>query len=197
MTPHEVADTAHAVGWRCSSSSRACRISCSAYGGINFVENTVPVCRSQIQVSNAIWWELERRLALVFLGKSHVSSHVHEKVIAELENEGPECKRLQDLRVTAEKSRDAVYAGDFRALGQAMIENTAAQGRLHPDLISQDARQVIEIAQSYGALGWKVNGAGGEGGSVTLLCPALSYTKREMLRAIEAANPLYRASRST
>jgi D-glycero-alpha-D-manno-heptose-7-phosphate kinase len=59
-------------------------------------------------------------------------------------------------------------------------------------LISQDARQVIEIARSYGALGWKVNGAGGEGGSITLLCPALSYTKREMLRAIEAANPLYR-----
>jgi len=167
---------------------------CSAYGGINFIEvYKYPYSSvSPIQVPNATWWELERRLALIFLGKSHVSSHVHEKVIAELENEGPECQRLQDLRVTAEKSRDAVYAGNFPALGQAMIENTEAQGRLHPDLISQDAWQVIEIAQSYGALGWKVNGAGGEGGSITLLCPALSYTKREMLRAIEAANPLYK-----
>jgi len=37
------------------------------------------------------------------------------------------------LRQTAEKSRDALYAGDFEALGKAMIENTEAQGRLHPE----------------------------------------------------------------
>ena len=73
-----------------------------------------------------------------------------------------------------------------------MHENTAAQARLHPDLISHDAQQVIEIAASYGAIGWKVNGAGGEGGSVTLLCPPQSYVKREMIRSIEAENPLYR-----
>jgi D-glycero-alpha-D-manno-heptose-7-phosphate kinase len=196
MTPHEVANTAHAVEVEMLKQQSGVQDQlCSAYGGINFIDVfKYPYSSvSQIQVPNATWWELERRLALIFLGKSHVSSHVHEKVIAELENEGPDCKRLQDLRVTAEKSRDAVYAGDFPALGQAMIENTAAQGRLHPDLISRDAQQVIEIAQSFGALGWKVNGAGGEGGSITLLCPALSYTKREMLRAIETVNPLYQS----
>ncbi len=58
---------------------------------------------------------------------------------------------------------------------------------------SQDAQTVIDIAKAYGAVGWKVNGAGSEGGSVTLLCPALSYVKREMIQAIEAENPLYRS----
>ena len=176
MTPHEVANTAHAIEVEMLKQQSGVQDQlCSAYGGINFIDVfKYPYSSvSQIHVSNATWWELERRLALIFLGKSHVSSKVHEKVIAELEDEGPDCKRLQDLRVTAEKSRDAVYAGDFPALGQAMVENTAAQGRLHPDLISQDAQQVIDIAKGYGALGWKVNGAGGEGGSVTLLCPAL------------------------
>jgi D-glycero-alpha-D-manno-heptose-7-phosphate kinase len=166
---------------------------CSAFGGINFIEmHKYPRASvSQIQVPNPIWWELERRLVLVFLGKSHDSSKIHEKVIRELENEGPDCKRLQDLRVTAEKSRDAVYAGDFAALGAAMIENTEAQARLHPELVSNDSQRVIEIAGEHGAIGWKVNGAGGEGGSVTLLCPPQSYVKRAMIRDIENDNPLY------
>ncbi len=195
LTPHEVAYTAHAVESEMLKQQSGIQDQlCSAYGGINYIEMThYPYASvSQIFVPNTTWWELERRLALIYLGKSHVSSHVHEKVIAELEDEGPETRRLQDLRVTAEKSRDAVYAGDFAALGAAMIENTAAQGRLHHELISHDAHRVIDVAKAYGAIGWKVNGAGGEGGSVTLLCPPQSYVKREMIRAIEAENQLYR-----
>jgi len=195
LSPHEVAYTAHAVEVEMLGQQSGIQDQlCSAYGGINYIEmHKYPYASvSQVFVPNSTWWELERRLVLIFLGKSHVSSHVHEKVIAELENEGPDTRRLQDLRVTAEKSRDALYAGDFAALGAAMIENTEAQGRLHPDLISSDAQAIIEIAKSYGALGWKVNGAGGEGGSVTLLCPALSYIKREMIRTIEAQSAPYR-----
>jgi D-glycero-alpha-D-manno-heptose-7-phosphate kinase len=194
LSPHQVAYTAHAVEVEMLKQQSGIQDQlCSAYGGVNFIEMfEYPYASvSQIFVPNATWWELERRLALIYLGKSHVSSHVHEKVIAELEDEGPATPRLEDLRGTAEKSRDAIYAGDFNTLGAAMIENTEAQGRLHPDLISQDAQTVIDIAKSFGAIGWKVNGAGGEGGSVTLLCPALSYVKRKMLRAIEAENRLY------
>jgi len=50
---------------------------------------------------------------------------------------------------------------------------------------------VIDIAREYGALGWKVNGAGGEGGSLTLLCGSSMSTRRAMLRAIEETNPLF------
>ncbi|MBN1874209.1 MAG: GHMP kinase [Anaerolineae bacterium] len=195
LSLHQVAYTAHAVEVEMLKQQSGIQDQlCSAYGGINYIDIfKYPYASvSQIYVSNAIWWELERRLALIYLGKSHVSSHVHEKVIAELKSEGPDTSRLQDLRKTAEQARDAVYAGDFVALGQSMIENTAAQGRLHPDLVSQDALKIIESAKRYGAVGWKVNGAGGEGGSVTILGPALSYTKREMLREIETANPLFK-----
>ncbi len=130
-------------------------------------------------------------MVLVFLGKPHSSSEVHERVIRELEGAGPDCKKLNDLRATAVMSRDALYAGDFQSLGRAMIENTEAQARLHSDLVSNDALRVIEIAKAQGALGWKVNGAGGEGGSITLLCGSMSHRKRRMIREIEAANPLF------
>lgn len=196
LTPHEIAYTAQSI--EVDMLKQQCGIQdqlCSAYGGINYIEMfEYPYASvSQIQVSNSIWWELERRLELIYLGRSHSSSDVHEKVIQELEDAGSGCKQLEDLRRTAGLSRDAVYAGDFKALGRAMIENTEAQGRLNPYLISQDAHRVIEIAKAHGALGWKVNGAGGEGGSVTILCGDLSHAKRAMIREIEEENLLFRS----
>jgi D-glycero-alpha-D-manno-heptose-7-phosphate kinase len=195
LTPHEVAYAAQKI--ETEMLHQQCGIQdqlCSAYGGINYIEMfEYPYASvSPIHVPNEIWWELERRLALIYLGKSHRSSDVHEMVIQALENAGPDCKPLNDLRTTAERSRDALYAGDFGALGTAMIENTQAQGGLHPALISPDAARVIEIARDNGAVGWKVNGAGGEGGSVTILCGGLSQVKRAMLREIDQENPQFK-----
>jgi D-glycero-alpha-D-manno-heptose-7-phosphate kinase len=196
MTAHEVAYAAQAI--EVQLLHQQCGIQdqlCSAYGGVNYIEmfDYPHASVSQLAVPNSIWWELERRLALIYLGKSHASSKVHEMVIRGLENAGPDCRQLNDLRQTAGKSRDALYAGDFDALGRAMIENTEAQGRLHPDLISADAAQIITIAREYGAVGWKVNGAGGDGGSITLLCGPQSSAKRAMLRATEGANPIFKS----
>ncbi len=196
LTPHEVALVAQRI--ETEMLKQQCGIQdqlCAAYGGINYIEmfNYPHASVSPIQVSNSIWWELERRLVLVYLGKSHSSSQVHEMVIRELENAGPDCPKLKPLRETAPRSRDAVYAGDFKALGKAMIDNTEAQRRLNERLISSDADAIIDIAREYGALGWKVNGAGGEGGSITILCGDLSFRKRAMIKAIEAANPLFKS----
>jgi D-glycero-alpha-D-manno-heptose-7-phosphate kinase len=58
--------------------------------------------------------------------------------------------------------------------------------------VSAEARRVIEIAKSHGALGWKVNGAGGDGGSLTILAGSLSHVKRAMIREIEAENSLFK-----
>ena len=195
MTPHEVAYTAQSIetdmlGQQCGIQDQLC----SAYGGINYIEmfKYPQAAVSQIQVPNSIWWELERRLVLIYLGKSHSSSDVHKRVIQDLENAGPDNKKINDLRLSAGKSRDAVYAGDFKALGDAMKQNTEAQSRLHPDLVSEDAYRIIEIAREHGALGWKINGAGGEGGSLTLLCGPQSSSKRAMIQDIEKDNEFFK-----
>jgi D-glycero-alpha-D-manno-heptose-7-phosphate kinase len=147
---------------------------------------------SQIRVPDAVWWELERRLVLVFLGKTHNSSAVHQKVIADLEDEGSRAPRLSGLRHMAVRSRDALYAGDFTTLGRAMVENTELQATLHPSLIGREARELIALCQQYDVLGWKVNGAGGEGGSLTLLCGTSDSARRSLLRTIVQANPLFK-----
>jgi D-glycero-alpha-D-manno-heptose-7-phosphate kinase len=196
MTPHEVAYTAQSI--EVDMLKQQCGIQdqlCSAYGGINFIEmfKYPRASVSQVHVPNSIWWELERRLALIYLGEAHSSSKVHEMVIRELEDAGPENRKLNDLRKTAELSRDALYKGDFDALGRAMIENTEAQKRLHPELVGKKARRVIEIAKEHGALGWKVNGAGGEGGSVTILCGPISYIKRKMIAEIDKESAMFKS----
>jgi D-glycero-alpha-D-manno-heptose-7-phosphate kinase len=195
MTPHEVAIAAQKIETEMLGQQSGIQDQlCSAYGGINYIEmfHYPHASVSPIRVPNATWWELERRLALVYLGKSHRSSEVHEMVIRSLEDAGPDCKQLEDLRKTAARSRDALYAGDFAALGAAMIENTEAQARLHPAIVSADAARAIEIAKAHGALGWKVNGAGGDGGSLTILCDAAAQVKRAMLRSIEQENPRFK-----
>jgi D-glycero-alpha-D-manno-heptose-7-phosphate kinase len=195
LTPHEIAYAAQRV--ETEMLGRQCGIQdqlASAYGGINYIEMfEYPWASvSPIRLPDAVWWELERRLALVYLGKSHDSSAIHEQVIRELENAGPDAGPLRDLRRTAPRSRDALYAGDFAARGRAMIENTEAQARLNPALVGTEATRVIRIAREHGALGFKVNGAGGEGGSITLLCDEHSSRKRALLRAVEAEDPAFR-----
>jgi D-glycero-alpha-D-manno-heptose-7-phosphate kinase len=191
----EVAATAHKV--ETELLHRQCGVQdqiAATFGGINFIEiDQYPQTRvHRIKLPGVVERDLEARLALVYVGRSHSSSHLHEMVIRELQDAGPHALKLKRLRGTAAKSRDALSVGNFVALGRAMIENTEAQRDLHPELIGAAHQQIIDIAREYGALGWKVNGAGGEGGSVTLLTGPDPAVRRSMLRTIESTNPSYR-----
>ncbi len=187
LAPHEVAAAAHRIETDLLGQQSGIQDQlASAYGGINYIEmfDYPHASVSPIPVPEAAAWELERRLALVYLGKSHRSSELHERVIAGLEAAGPDHPPLEALRRAAIRSRDALAAGDFAALGAAMCDNTLAQARLHPDLVGAEAARVIELARAHGALGWKVNGAGGAGGSLTLLCGPRAEAKRALLREV-------------
>jgi D-glycero-alpha-D-manno-heptose-7-phosphate kinase len=137
----------------------------SAFGGINYLEiESYPEATVH---SLPAWEELGPLLTLLFLGHAHDSSGLHGQVIADLGRRGP--GPFSRLRDAAAAARDAVFARDIEAFGRAMIANTEAQQALHPGLVGADATRAIEVARTLGAIGWKVNGAGGDGGSVTLL----------------------------
>jgi D-glycero-alpha-D-manno-heptose-7-phosphate kinase len=173
-TPAEVSTLAHRIETeRVGHESGVQDQVAAAYGGINYVEiPAYPETRvTQLPVPDALRDELDRRLVLVWLGRPHVSSEVHSRVIAGLgSGTAAGVVELSDLRRAAAHGRAAIERGDLGALGRAMVENTEAQRRLHPDLVSTEAQHVIDLAVAQGASGWKVNGAGGSGGSITLLC---------------------------
>ena len=192
LTPIEVARTAHRIEVeRLGLQSGVQDQLSAACGGINFIEiDEYPRARVlPIEVPDAVWWELDRRLVLVYLGRTHRSSAVHELVIASLARDRGVSPTLDALRQAAERSRAAVIASDFTALGRAMIDNTTAQGELHPDLIGREAREVIALVSSQEVLGWKVNGAGGQGGSMTLLAGPSARARRELLRTLARTLP--------
>ncbi len=196
MNPYELAATAHRI--ETEFLHRQCGIQdqiAAAFGGINLIEmERYPrAVLQRIELPKSTEQELEARLALIYAGQGHSSSHVHEMVIRELQTAGPNAPQLERLRAIAVKSRDALYAADFVALGRTMIENTDAQANLHPHLVGSAHQQIIDIARECGALGWKVNGAGGEGGSVTLLCGPDRSAQQSMLRSIEATDPKFRS----
>jgi D-glycero-alpha-D-manno-heptose-7-phosphate kinase len=161
----------------------------AAHGGVNFIQmRAYPEADvSPLTLPKQTWWALEAGLLLVYLGRSHDSSDVHRSVIAALESDPGAHHALDRLRLAAAAARDAASAGDLAALGSAMCENTAAQAALHPDLVGDAARAVIELAQSHGALGWKVNGAGGDGGSLTLLAGPSATGRRRLIDAVNSA----------
>jgi D-glycero-alpha-D-manno-heptose-7-phosphate kinase len=139
----------------------------AAHGGASWIEVEYPsAVRATIAVPPDAWRDLDRRLLTVFLGE-HRSSEVHERVIADLTTDP---SALEELRVAARLAAGALSAGDLAGYGRALAANTDAQRALHPGLVSDAAEEVIAAARAAGALGWKVNGAGGEGGSVTIVC---------------------------
>jgi len=167
---------------------------CAAHGGACFIEiDRYPHAQvTPLPLADALRWELETRLALVYLGKSHTSWTMHERVIQNLADRGPEAPPLQALRRAARDGREALLRADLTAFGAAMQANTAAQATLHPDLVGVDAQRVIAIARAHGAIGWKVNGAGGDGGSLTLLGGPSAAAHRAMLQAIAAEDAAFR-----
>jgi D-glycero-alpha-D-manno-heptose-7-phosphate kinase len=174
----------------------------AAHGGVNRIVITgfphdvdvVPV-----GVPPAARAELERRLVLVLLGRSHVSAAVHESVIAHLEGASADevAARLDPLRAAAQAGARALAAGDLEGYGRALVANTEGQRALHPGLVGREATAVIEAATRAGAVGWKVNGAGGEGGSLALLAGSGVDDRRELVATVEAAVPGARAVPTT
>ncbi|MFN3652507.1 MAG: hypothetical protein ACK47B_23265 [Armatimonadota bacterium] len=140
----------------------------SAYGGVNFMEVTYPDARVlPVPLDPGTLCELEDRFVLVYTGKSHFSSAMHEKVIAEYEADRNR-HLFQRLAECAVHGKQALLSGSLTAFAEAMNANWEAQKALHPDITTPEIEALYEKSRAAGAMGFKANGAGG-GGTVTLL----------------------------
>jgi D-glycero-alpha-D-manno-heptose-7-phosphate kinase len=144
----------------------------AAYGGANLVK-VAPYPRYEVrslELAPATWQALAERVLTVYLGERHDSSAVHDAVITNLAGNSTE-KYMAPLRAAADTATEALVAGDIDRYGEAMIASNEAQSALHRGIVSPLAWESIDIARRAGAIGWKVNGAGGDGGSVSFLGP--------------------------
>lgn len=188
-TAMQIASLAHIVETeRLSQQSGIQDQICAARGGISFIHmSNYPRARvRRIRLTPDVWEELGRRLLLVYLGRPHRSSAIHDQVIALLEKGGPQYRELERLRDLADQARDRLRAGDLEGYGAVMVRNNECQRGLFTGLVSAEADEVIRLAKKWKAPGWKVNGAGGKGGSLTVLAPADDELREGLHREILA-----------
>jgi len=183
LAPHEAAVLAHSI------ETKDLKLECgvqdqiaSAYGGISLIDITdfPHTKRTAVEIPDATWWELENRLVLTYIGKPHNSSETHKMVIAGMGDSAYKDKRLEELRKLAHQARDTLMKGDFVALGKVFNRNTETQRALHKNLVCDKFEEIISIAESFNALGCKVNGAGGDGGSIAILTDGDMSKKRKL-----------------
>lgn len=201
-TPHDIAALAHRVeteelGLEAGVQDQIA----SAYGGINYVEiDAYPhAAVESITLSDDIWWELENRLVVAYIGQPHSSSAIHKKVIAGLAGDPSQDPRLARLRALAREAQSALCCGDFDTLGDIFNENTAVQRALHPALICEAFERIVEEATAFNVRGCKVNGAGGDGGSIALLTDGDMAKKRALQQRLQTCGyqvlPVYLSRR--
>jgi D-glycero-alpha-D-manno-heptose-7-phosphate kinase len=162
----------------------------AAHGGANLIEiDPYPSARTQaLDVPPACLALLDARLVHVAYGAVHDSSAVHDEVIARLRREGTASPHLHRLRHLAGAAAAALLAADLDVYSRVLSAATAAQAALHPGLVSDAARELIELARACDVVGWKVNGAGGGGGSLSVLCHDASGRDRLRSRLDDAGH---------
>ncbi len=175
-TPAQLAVAAHRV-----ETDRARRESgvqdqwAAAIGGCGLLAiGPYPDVRHQrVAITPAVVSELGARLVTVVFGP-HDSSQVHAEVIdAMVGCGGPvhdrERAALRQLSALAGQAADALRAGSVDTWAGVLTAATEGQRALHPALVGPAHAAAIDVARALGATGWKVNGAGGDGGSLTVV----------------------------
>jgi D-glycero-alpha-D-manno-heptose-7-phosphate kinase len=172
------------IGWRAETEIKGGQSGIQDHWGSDFsggvglytVSSYPETTMRPVRISDATKMALNDGLVTVCYG-THDSSEMHNRVISGLEGEGEHSPRLARLRGLALQAEDALRRGYLTKFGRIGIENTEAQKALCPELVSQSAEFIIQTAKIHKALGWKVNGAGGEGGSITVLMSTRSATE--------------------
>jgi D-glycero-alpha-D-manno-heptose-7-phosphate kinase len=141
----------------------------AALGGVNFMEVSYPSVEvTPIPINNKKICELESQLILVFLS-SRSSSEMHKAVIENYKMR--DSKTLQSFEIIkncAREMKKAIHSKDLVYMGELMNKNWTAQKGLHTFMVNSVINKAELIAFNSGAIGFKLNGAGG-GGSATIL----------------------------
>lgn len=165
----------------------------AAFGGCGHVTiNPYPTVRHRAILPDPhTEAELADRLVTVAFGP-HDSSAVHAEVIDAVIGCGGAAhdqarRSLGRLAALADDAAVALEAGDIGAWASVLSEATETQRALHPALVGPAHQAAIDCARSAGVAGWKVNGAGGAGGSLTVVAqdPDASAVLAAELLAIE------------
>ena len=154
----------------------------AALGGVNFMEVSYPSVEvTPIPINNKKICELESQLILVFLS-SRSSSEMHKAVIENYKMR--DSKTLQSFEIIKNCAREmkrAIKSKDLAYMGDLMNKNWEAQKKLHTLMVNTLIKKAEHIAMNNGAIGFKLNGAGGGGSASIIADIGKEYSLRRQL----------------
>lgn len=154
----------------------------AAFGGVNFMEITYPQVKMiPLEIENKLIFELENQMILVYLS-SRSSSEMHRAVIENYtKGDSSTLKAFDVIKHCAYEMKKAIQSDDLTYIGELMNKNWTAQKQLHSLMVNPVIEEAERIAINNGALGFKVNGAGG-GGSVSIIADiGMEYILKQKL----------------
>ncbi len=154
-------------------------------GGINFMEIDYPKVKlSRIEISKKKIRELEKQLILVYFG-SRSSDEMHKAVIKNFKKgDKNTLESFEIIKGCAYEMKNAIKAFNIDEIGDIINRNWDAQKKLHSLMVNPFIKNAEKIAINNGAVGFKINGAGG-GGSASIIAgfEKENLLKRQLLKA--------------
>jgi len=111
---------------------------------------------------DALTYELEKRLVLVYTGKSRLSSDIHSHVTSNFKAQRNH-PALRNLVKSGELAREALLTRNISKLTDAINMSWANQKLLHESITNDQIESLFEIAAKNGMVAGKACGAGGGG----------------------------------
>ena len=153
----------------------------SAYGGVNrwtwtYNSNSerAPFIREEV-LGAEDYPELESRLIIAYLGRSHISSEVNERQVKSF-LDGSSRKIWFRINEIAIEFAEALKERDWARAASLISEENRLRYGMVPERLTPMSIRLMEAAQALGA-GFAAAGAGG-GGCVWALCPDPSDVDR-------------------
>jgi len=185
LTPNEIAALAHKLEIEELKLESGVQDQYAAsLGGLNFMEIDYPSVKvSKVQINDEKICKLENQLILVYFG-SRSSNLMHKAVIENYEKgDNNTINSFNAMKECAYEMKTAIKSDSLEYMGEIMNRNWESQKSLHNSMTNSTINKAEKLAKENGAIGFKLNGAGG-GGSATILAKA-GYEYRIKKKLIE------------
>jgi D-glycero-alpha-D-manno-heptose-7-phosphate kinase len=157
----------------------------TAFGGFNLIEfhpgGAVLVIPLRLRPETI--WELEHSLVFAYVGGGHFSDQIIENQVRNYQTRRTESIHAMDrLKVLTQDMKRALLVGDLREFGELLHLAWESKQQMAKGISNPKIDELYAAALQAGALGGKMNGAGG-GGFMMFVCdPLRRYAVQEALR---------------
>lgn len=153
----------------------------AAYGGlnhINFLQNG-DISVRPITISQDRMRELGSHLMLFYTGIKRTASNIADSFVSSIEDRKRQLRLMKEL---VDESISILNSGqDITGFGELLHEAWQAKRSLSPSVSNTLVDDIYEQAQSAGAIGGKLTGAGGGGFLLLFVPPSKQKRVRELL----------------